>query len=90
MLQVQQNVTAALSGIEQEIAYAYGFPLRGLNLHRTEGGWLLVIKTQSVQRGALVAFFGGRSIEDCVAAMFDQLNTKQGITWKPDRFAGEK
>lgn len=73
--------------IVEEVAYATGAPLRGLNFQRTDGGWLLVVKTLSHQRGALVAFFGGETPEDCLALFLSTANSQPGVNWKPDRYA---
>src|SRR3546814_9795593 len=54
-----ESFVDVMGQLVQEFAWSTNAPLTGFNLYRTDGGWLLVIKTVSLQRGALVAFFGG-------------------------------
>lgn len=76
--------------LEEEFAYGSNAPLQGLNLYKTEGGWLMVVKTRSVQRGALVAFFGGADPGACAAQLAYDLHHNPGITWKPDKYLNGK
>jgi len=71
----------------EEFAYAVGGPLTGFNLHPGQEGWMLVIKTRSVQRGALVAFYAAYSPEACVANLLYDLHHSPGITWSSDKYA---
>lgn len=73
-------------GIPQEFSWYAGAPFEGMTLNRTEGGWLLVIRTRSVQRGRLVAFFGGRTPADCYGGLRAAMETKTGINWKKDKY----
>jgi len=77
----------SLSQLEEQFAWATGAPLRGLNCYQTEGGWLLVVKTLSQQRGALVAFYGGATLAQCASQLHYDLYHNPGITWKQDKYA---
>jgi hypothetical protein len=74
-------------GIEQDFAWMAGCPFRGFTLKPMEGGWLLVIRTASVRRGALVAFYGGHTPRDCWEQFVTACKTKPGVNWKEDKYA---
>jgi hypothetical protein len=76
----------SLTDLEQQFAWATNAPLKGFNCYKTEGGWLLVIKTASVQRGALVAFYGGATVGDCVDQLVYDMFHEPGIRWKGDKY----
>lgn len=78
---------ATVATLQEEFAWGAGCELRGFNLYRTEGGWLLVVKTASVQRGALVAFYGAATASDACEALMYDLHHAPGITWKADKWA---
>ena len=82
-----ENFVRVMEELEQEFAWATTAPLKGLNLYQTDGGWLLVVKTLSTQRGALVAFYGGASPGDCASNLAYDLHHNPGITWKQDKYA---
>lgn len=86
----QDALQLAMEGWEQEFAYYTGAPLLGMNFTAGEGGWLLVIKTNSVQRGRLVAFFGGKTPADCLEGLLTAMNTMPGISWRPDKYLNGK
>lgn len=73
--------------LEQIFAWATGAPLHSFELKKRGDHWMLLVKTASVQRGALVAFFYGRDIGDCVWQLEAAWRTGKGIDWKPDKFA---
>lgn len=77
----------SLGQLEEQFAWATNAPLRGINAYRTEGGWLLVVKTASVQRGALVCFYGGETLAACAEQLHYDLFHNPGMTWKADRYA---
>lgn len=74
-------------GLEQIFAYATGAPLHELKLKQRGDHWMLLVKTASVQRGALVAFFYGRTIGDCLWQLEAAYRTGKGIEWREDKFA---
>lgn len=82
-----ESLVDVFSQLEEQFAWATGAPLRGVNCYQTDGGWLLVLKTFSTQRGALVAFYGGAKLADCVEQMHYDLFHNPGITWKTDKYA---
>lgn len=77
----------AIATLTEEFAWGTGADLRGFNLYKTDGGWLLVLKTLSLQRGALVSFYGGATAVDCVEQLMYDLHHAPGITWKADKYA---
>lgn len=87
---VQDYTVACMQGIVEEFAWHTNAPLRGLNFQKTDGGWLLVVKTYSVQRGALVAFCGGATPADALQNMWNQVNTREGLGWKEDKYFNAK
>lgn len=82
-----QSFEEGMAQLEEQFSWATGAPLRGLNAYKTEGGWLLVVKTASVQRGALVSFYGGERLADCASQLIYDLYHNPGITWKVDKYA---
>lgn len=73
--------------LEDQFAWATTAPLQGMNMYKTEGGWLLVVKTKSASRGALVCFYGGATLGDCASQLAYDFHHNPGITWKPDKYA---
>lgn len=83
----ERSFVDAMAQLEEQFAWATNAPLRGLNAYKTEGGWLLVVKTSSLQRGALVSFYGGESLASCAEQLVYDLYHNPGITWKSDKYA---
>lgn len=76
-----------MAQLEEQFAWATNAPLRGFNAYKTDGGWLLVVKTLSLQRGALVSFYGSDTLAGCVEQLVYDLRHNPGITWKPDKYS---
>jgi hypothetical protein len=85
-----KSFTDVMARLTEEFAWATNAPLTGLNCYQTEGGWLMVIKTRSVQRGALVAFYGGADLGACAEQVAYDMHHNPGITWKPDKYLNGK
>lgn len=83
----ERSFVDSMAQLQQQFAWATGAPLRGMNAYATDGGWLLVVKTFSQQRGALVAFYGGESLATCAEQLTYDLYHNPGITWKQDKYA---
>lgn len=71
----------------EELCADSGAPVREVKWVAGSDGWLLVLKAVSRSRGALVCFYGGRTVEDCVEAVVYDLYHKPGLKWKKDRYA---
>jgi len=82
-----ESFVDVMAQLTQEFAWSTNAPLQGLNLYRTEGGWLLVVKTLSLQRGALVAFYGGADPGSCAEQLAYDMHHNPGVTWKQDKYA---
>jgi len=82
-----ESFVDVMAMMPEEFAFATNAPLIGLNLYKSEGGWLMVVKTRSVQRGALVSFYGGAKPGDCAEQLAYDLHHNPGITWKQDKYA---
>lgn len=83
----QQHLPETFKVLEEEVAWGTGFTFRGLTISQNSDGWLLVVKVKSVQRGALVAFYGAPTLEGAIALFAHQVAHKQDPDWKEDRFA---
>jgi hypothetical protein len=83
----EETFADVIGQLEQEFAWGTGAELRGFNLYKTEGGWLLVLKTLSQQRGRLVAFYGGATAVQCCEQLMYDLHHAPGVTWKQDKYA---
>lgn len=81
-----EALAQVVAELPEQFAVAVGGTLTGLNLKRSGDTWLLVVKTRSVQRGELVAFFGGYSPGDCFEQLEAALRTRPGIDWRTDKF----
>lgn len=86
----QEALTAVMETLGEHFAYETGAPLMGFTCNKVDGGWLLIVRTKSVQRGRLVAFFGGATLADCWEHLWQVVNTNPGINWKPDKFLNGK
>lgn len=75
-----------LAAMMEIICADSGAPVSAFKLSRSEGGWLLMLKAVSQRRGALVCFFGGRTVEDCLDQLESALRTEPGVRWRPDRY----
>lgn len=75
-----------LQRLYDEICILSGAPVTAVKFKKTEGGWLLVLNAVSQQRGALVCFYAGETVGDCVDALAYDLTHKPGVKWKPDRY----
>lgn len=84
---IMQQGATAVAALVEALAADSGAPINGVKFHRTEGGWLLVVKTTSASRGALVCFYGGQTIEDCFEQLIYDVYHKPGIKWKADKYA---
>jgi len=78
---------AAVAALVEALAADTGAPINGMKIHRTEGGWLLVVKTVSKSRGALVCFYGGATIEDCYEQLLYDVYHQPGVKWRADKYA---
>lgn len=81
-----EDLVSVFQQMEEQFAWATNAPLNGLNAYKTDGGWLLIVKTRSVQRGALVSFYGGATLGDCVEQLAYDLHHNPGVTWKADKY----
>lgn len=85
--QLEEDLGDIWAGFEENFAWGTGAALQGFNAYRTEGGWMLVLKVNSVQRGALVAFYSAQTMADVMSNLMYDLNHNPGITWKKDKYA---
>lgn len=77
-----------LQGWYDDLVTLSSAPIHEVKLTAVEGGWLLMLKARSASRGALVCFYGGETVGDCVDKLHYDLTHRPGVRWKPDRFAG--
>ena len=83
----QSHLPETFKVLEEEVAWGTGLAFRGMTLSKNADGWLLVVKVTSVQRGALVAFYGAPTLEGAVSSFAYEVAHKQEPAWKEDKFA---